>query len=203
MSGAIHLFPSYAFTPHTGQLQHISVKFSRAENRVKMWRFTAGLGTNSFPFCRVSGGLVGPELMTVQHCSVSISIRPCARKDATLHLNFLYFSQIFPQLHQKTCSNPCHKLVIFIKEISKNTMNCWWNGIIVLQLCGAMFLNRRAVAQYRALTSIIPGRERPEETTICYKISLVQLITNLNIILYLSTCHTVYISVLILFMIMP
>jgi hypothetical protein len=60
----------------------------------------------------------------------------------------------------------------------------------------AVFLNRRALA------SIIPGRERPEENTVCYKISLVQLITNLNIILYLSTCHTVYISVLILFMIM-
>ena len=44
----------------------------------------------------------------------------------------------------------------------------------------------------------------PEETTICYKISLVQwLITNLNVILYLSTCHAVYISVLIIFMIMP
>jgi len=29
-------------------------------------------------------------------------------------------------------------------------------------------------------------------TTICYKISLVQwLITNLNVILYLSTCHTI------------
>ena len=68
----------------------------------------------------------------------------------------------------------------------------------------AVFLNRRAAARYRALASIIPGRERPEETTICYKISLVQwLVTNLNIILYLSTCHTLYISVLILFMIMP
>ena len=33
---------------------------------------------------------------------------------------------------------------------------------------------------YRALASTIPGRERPEETTICYKISLVQLITNLH-----------------------
>ena len=44
----------------------------------------------------------------------------------------------------------------------------------------------------------------PEETTICYKISLVQwLITNLNLILYLSTCHTVHISVLILFMFIP
>jgi len=32
-----------------------------------------------------------------------------------------------------------------------------------------VFLNRRAVARYRALASIIPGRERPEETTICYK----------------------------------
>jgi len=49
-----------------------------------------------------------------------------------------------------------------------------------------------------ALVSIIQGRERPEETTICYKISLVQFITDLNVILYLSTCHTVYISVLIL-----
>ena len=66
-----------------------------------------------------------------------------------------------------------------------------------------VFLNCRAAARYRALASIIPGRERPEETTICYKIWLVRLITNLNVILYLSTCHTVYISVLILFMIMP
>jgi len=66
-----------------------------------------------------------------------------------------------------------------------------------------VFLNRWAVARYRALASIIPGRKTPEETTICHKISLVQLITNLNVMLYLSTCHTVYISVLILFMIMP
>ena len=35
------------------------------------------------------------------------------------------------------------------------------------------------------------------------KILLVQLITNLNVILYFSKCHTIYISVLILFMIMP
>ena len=35
-------------------------------------------------------------------------------------------------------------------------------------------------------------------------ISLVQwLVTNSNVILYLSTCHTIYVSVLILFMIMP
>ena len=66
-----------------------------------------------------------------------------------------------------------------------------------------VFLNRRAAARYGALASIIPGCERPEETTICYEISLVQLINNLKVILYLSTCHTVHISVLILFMIMP
>ena len=66
-----------------------------------------------------------------------------------------------------------------------------------------VFLNRRAAAWYRALASLIPGRERPEETTICYKISLVQLITNLNVILYLSACHTIYVRVLILFMLMP
>jgi len=50
----------------------------------------------------------------------------------------------------------------------------------------AVFLNRRATAWYRALASIISGRKRPEETTICNKISLVQLITNLNVIFYLS-----------------
>jgi len=66
-----------------------------------------------------------------------------------------------------------------------------------------VFINRRVAARYRALASIIPGRERPEEITICYKISLVQLINNLNVILYMSTCHTVYISVTTLFMIMP
>ena len=67
----------------------------------------------------------------------------------------------------------------------------------------SVFLNHRPAAQYRALASIIPGRERLEETTPYYKISLVQLIINLNVILYLSTCHAVYISVLILFMSMP
>jgi len=44
-----------------------------------------------------------------------------------------------------------------------------------------VFLNHRAAARYRVLASIIQGRERPEETTIFYKISLVQLlITNLK-----------------------
>jgi len=68
----------------------------------------------------------------------------------------------------------------------------------------AVFLNRQAADRYRAMASIITGHERPEENTICYKISLVQLITNLNVILYLSTCHALYIiSALIIFMIMP
>ena len=67
----------------------------------------------------------------------------------------------------------------------------------------AVFLSRRAAARYWALASIILRRKRPEETTICYKISLVQLITNLNVILYLSTCHTLYISVRINIMITP
>jgi len=65
------------------------------------------------------------------------------------------------------------------------------------------FLNRRAAGRYRALASIIPDSERPEETTICYKIVLAQSINNLSVILYLSTCHTLYISVVIFLMIMP
>ena len=40
--------------------------------------------------------------------------------------------------------------------------------------CMTVFLNRGAAVRYRALASIIPDRERPEETTISYKISLVQ-----------------------------
>ena len=40
----------------------------------------------------------------------------------------------------------------------------------IFGLSKAVFLNRRAAARYRALASIIPGRGRPEETTVCYKI---------------------------------
>ena len=70
-------------------------------------------------------------------------------------------------------------------------------------LSRVVFLNRKAGVQYQALASIIQGHQKPEETTIRYKIALVQLITNLNVILYLSPSHVVYISVLIIFMIMP
>ena len=38
---------------------------------------------------------------------------------------------------------------------------------------GQCFSTAGLAAQYRALASIIPGRERPDETTICYKISLI------------------------------
>jgi hypothetical protein len=47
---------------------------------------------------------------------------------------------------------------------------------------------------------LVPGPginyTRPQEI-------LLELVTDLNVILYLSTCHTVHITVLILFMIMP
>jgi hypothetical protein len=75
-------------------------------------------------------------------------------------------------------------------EIGLNVM-LMTSGFPILMSSNPLFLKRRALA------SIIPGRERPEETTVCYKISLVHLITNLNVILYLSTCHAAYISVLI------
>jgi len=99
---------------------------------------------------------------------------------------------------------------ISVLKISGHTVwDLWWTK---WQWSTSVFISWSSVSQlpvarYRALASIIPGRERfswHEETTICYKISLVQwLITNLNVILYLSTYHIVYISVLILFMIMP
>jgi hypothetical protein len=41
---------------------------------------------------------------------------------------------------------------------------------IVEKHCFRPVFNRRAAARYRALALIIPGRERPEETKICYKI---------------------------------
>jgi hypothetical protein len=84
----------------------------------------------------------------------------------------------------------------------KGSVNLYFYSHLDMVCSRTVFLTRRAAARYRGLASIIPGRERPEETTICYKISLVQLIINLNVILYLLTCHTLYISVLILFMIM-
>ena len=62
-------------------------------------------------------------------------------------------------------------------------------GWVLSRSSSPVFLNRRAAAQYRVLASIIPGRERPEETTICYKISLVLLITNLITNTYVSLMY--------------
>jgi len=51
-----------------------------------------------------------------------------------------------------------------------------------------------------------PGRDPIPSPGINYtgpQETLLELIINLNVILYLSTCHTVHIIVLIVFMIMP
>ena len=59
--------------------------------------------------------------------------------------------------------------------------------------CMAVFLKCRAAVQYQALASIILGRERPEETTVCYKISLVQMITNLKCnFIFVNMPHCIY-----------
>jgi hypothetical protein len=58
-------------------------------------------------------------------------------------------------------------------RIFRTSWRGMWHAWGMGKLHRALFLNRRAAAWYRALASIIPGRERPEETTICYKISLV------------------------------
>ena len=101
------------------------------------------------------------------------------------------------ELSDRTAVISCHHLKLVPYTCRKGS-----SYISVSTWTRSVFLNRQATARYWALASIILGSERPEETTICYKISLVQLIINLNVILYLSTCHTIYISVLILFMIM-
>ena len=83
----------------------------------------------------------------------------------------------------------CRKIFV---NVSKK---CSW-------MCRKIFEN--ASKKFRECVEKLRPRCWPQETTICYKISLVQwLITILNVTLYLSTCHTVYISVLIIFMIMP
>ena len=54
--------------------------------------------------------------------------------------------------------------------------------VVKTQWSSTVFLNPRAIA------SIILGLERPKET-------------NVNVISYLSTCHNVYVSVLMFFII--
>jgi len=69
-------------------------------------------------------------------------------------------------------------------EVLHCVYSLWYN---------AVFLNRRAAARYRG-----PGINYTGPRKI-----LLELVINLNVILYLSTCHTVHIIVLIFFMIMP
>jgi hypothetical protein len=66
---------------------------------------------------------------------------------------------------------------------SKSIKTTGFLNMSIIWYSRPVFLNRRAAARYRALGQ--------------------WSITNLNVILYLSTCHTVHVSVLILFMIMP
>jgi len=61
-----------------------------------------------------------------------------------------------------------------VQYADSDTCALCWNILRVLYR--AVFLNRRAAVRYRALATIIPGRERPEETAIFYKISLFNLI---------------------------
>jgi len=60
------------------------------------------------------------------------------------------------------------------KKHEKTCISTYRPFPLVIALSRTVFLNRLAAAQYWALASIIPGHEWPEETTICYKISLVQ-----------------------------
>ena len=104
---------------------------------------------------------------------------------------------VFSWGQSKHCPTVVHRSemqenVVLERTYRSHHDKCAGQGVLWL------FLNRRAAARYRALASIIPGYERPEQTSVCYKISLVKLITNLNVILYLSTCNTVHVSVLTL-----
>jgi hypothetical protein len=112
---------------------------------------------------------------------------------------------------------PCTKQITFIcKEVSApdSGMNCTGPREALLEFVvsvfQAIFMNKYFILEifWGEKYSLKVSKNRPscwpEETTKCYKISLSQwLINNLNVILYLSTCHYVNICVLILFMIMP
>ena len=65
-----------------------------------------------------------------------------------------------------------HNTILFdFNKSNLSDCNCRY---VLSLFCTPVFLNRQAAAQYRALASFIPGCKRPEETTICYKISLIQ-----------------------------
>jgi len=99
--------------------------------------------------------------------------------------NFRIFDTLAPQKYEwHSATTGMRRVTTFRSTTDRmydsGPIRLWYyNTYIVLQLPTVVFLNLRALA------SIILGRERPEETTKCYKISLVQLITNLDVILYL------------------
>jgi len=76
----------------------------------------------------------------------------------------------------------------------------------ILSHLGDMFLVPTSFGPSKTSVSQPPGRGSVPVPDIDYaqpREILLELMTNLNVILCLSTCHTLHISVLILFMIMP
>ena len=76
----------------------------------------------------------------------------------------LFLNREFIDKIQKPGDSGCD---VKSSEFFKETAILWFISVTSIK---TLFLNRRAAARNRALASIIPGRERPEETTICYKI---------------------------------
>ena len=81
----------------------------------------------------------------------------------------------------------------------------WRGGDVtwVYLVGGGNLCKRNRLGQFFSAAGPRPGTPGPGINYTGPRESLLELITNLNVILYLSTCHTVYIIVLILFMIMP
>ena len=74
---------------------------------------------------------------------------------------------------------------------------------IKMSPCVRQNFNISALEQFFSTAGPRPGTRPCHQLYQAAREILLELITNLNVILYLSTCHTVHIIVLILFMIMP
>jgi len=78
--------------------------------------------------------------------------------------------------------------------------------VIIIAFLLQQWLHEHASLLLYSGVSQPPGRGPVPDPGINYtgpREILLELITNLNVILYLSACHTVHINALILFMIMP
>jgi len=145
-----------------------------------------------------------PESLTFESdCRTESCWQADSRLDTQIILWLLYsLDQCFSTAGPRPGTGPWHQLYRAARNILlKFAILVFW----------AIFMNKCFIVEIfwgekyfvKCVEKLRP-RCWPEETTIYYKISLVEwLITNLNVILYLSTCHTVYKSVLTLFMIMP